>query len=125
MDPPTVASQSHSSIDILKKKKKTFLCGAICLCVQGHGLFFARFNCCWINCRYNADARRVEGELEGYGEECKLETDYIVMAATHIDPKVDAASDSGLEIDEVLLFVTKFFRSWLDVFFVPVVSFIM
>lgn len=69
----------------------------------------ALFNYRSINCRYNAVARRVEGELQGYGEECKLETDYLVMAATHIDPKVDAASDSGLEIDkacsEILPFV--------------------
>ncbi|CAN0376426.1 unnamed protein product, partial [Hapterophycus canaliculatus] len=29
-----------------------------------------------------------------------LDTDYVVVASTKIDPKVDVASDSGLEIDQ-------------------------
>lgn len=34
--------------------------------------------------------------VDGYPE-----TDYIVVASTQIDPKVDAATDSGFEIDQV------------------------
>eukprot|EP00904_Undaria_pinnatifida_P003052 jgi/Undpi1/12748/HiC_scaffold_6.g02416.m1 len=44
--------------------------------------------------RYNVDSKRLEGDLKG------LDTDYVVLASTLIGPKVDAAKDSGLEIDE-------------------------
>lgn len=50
--------------------------------------------------RYNSNTKRVEGSLKGAFDR-EMETDYIVVASTHIDPKVDAARDSGLEIDQV------------------------
>lgn len=50
--------------------------------------------------RYNSNTKRVEGSLKGAFDR-KMETDYIVVASTHIDPKVDTARDSGLEIDQV------------------------
>lgn len=50
---------------------------------------------------YNEETKRVEVVLQGWAKRT-LETDYIVLASTHIDPKVDAARESGMEIDQVL-----------------------
>lgn len=50
--------------------------------------------------RYNSTTKRVEVALQGWAKRT-LESDYIVLASTHIDPKVDAARESGLEIDQV------------------------
>lgn len=53
--------------------------------------------------RYDSKTKRLEGGANGNnGGDASLETDYVVVASTHIDPKVDAASDSGFEIDQVL-----------------------
>lgn len=50
--------------------------------------------------RCNPDTERVEVVLQGWAKRT-LETDYIVLASTHIDPKVEVARESGLEIDQV------------------------
>ncbi|CBJ28272.1 conserved unknown protein [Ectocarpus siliculosus] len=58
--------------------------------------------------RYNSKTKRLEEqEREGAkhvvgGDDGKvgLETDYVVVASTDVDPGVEVASDSGLEIDE-------------------------
>ncbi|CAM9331117.1 unnamed protein product [Discosporangium mesarthrocarpum] len=49
--------------------------------------------------RINSDTKRVELVLQGWAKQT-LETDYIVLASTHIEPKVDVARESGLEIDQ-------------------------
>lgn len=70
------------------------------------------FSCAWgvtrtaggniNNNRYNAKTKRLEREGGvGVGVGVSPETDYVVVASTRFDPKVDAASDSGLEIDQV------------------------
>lgn len=88
------------------------------------------FSCAWgvtrtaggniNNNRYNAKTKRLEreggvgvgvgvGGGNGNGDreaaaallDGSPETDYVVIASTRFDPKVDAASDSGLEIDQV------------------------
>lgn len=53
--------------------------------------------------RYNAKTKRLEREclFDHRVVDVFSETDYIVVASTRFDPKVDAAIDSGLEIDQV------------------------
>lgn len=65
-------------------------------------------NHCVVGNRFNSKTKRLEREGVDAGDNDdhravvgSSETDYIVVASTHIDPKVDAASDSGLEIDQV------------------------
>lgn len=59
--------------------------------------------------RYNADTKRLEGDLKGLVDG-NVDTDYVVVASTLMDPKVDAAEDSGLEIDEVCMCLVLLFR---------------
>ena len=44
-----------------------------------------------------------DGHRSGASVDGSQETDYVVVASTRFDAKVDAASDSGLEIDQVRL----------------------
>ncbi|CAM9407040.1 unnamed protein product [Chrysoparadoxa australica] len=48
--------------------------------------------------RYNAETSRAELVLQGW-EKKALQTDFIVLASTHIEPNVTVARRSGLEID--------------------------
>ncbi|CAM9694020.1 unnamed protein product [Ectocarpus sp. 8 AP-2014] len=58
--------------------------------------------------RYNSKTKRLEEQeregakhvVGGDGGKVGLETDYVVVASADVDPGVEVASDSGLEIDE-------------------------
>ncbi|KAG5175272.1 hypothetical protein JKP88DRAFT_265911 [Tribonema minus] len=48
--------------------------------------------------RFNVDKGSVELVLQGW-EKQALQTDYIVLASTHIEPRVGVATASGIEVD--------------------------
>lgn len=99
----TIPTRPVSAPSLLALQSNRALCSYVSIV-----LFL--FGCIWCFFRYNSrtkclEEREQEGGakhvVSGDGGKAGLETDYVVVASSHVDPGVEVASDSGLEIDEV------------------------